>query len=527
MKLLLLFALAAAAMDDGAQARRYFYEDILTPFFRPDPLDATFMKAARPGSTAEPFQMPKPEGVYRIFILGGSIAQGFPGDTLQRSLQEAFDGKAVEAINCGMGGYDSHRELLLTQELLGYQPDALVLLSGHNEFVGSEPVSRWRLWLSSLRRGPPAVPDAGGQSARENAQRDAVFERNMRALLAAAKAKGVAVVVAIPPLNYRDALTRAAEPFSEPLFVSGWRDYLRGDRDGARERWREVARSAGSARARSPALFYLGRLAEEKKEWEEASRLYAEALDADPMGAQGAVPARLARLRALAAEGGALIADLDAAFRRRAAPRAPGLESFYDGVHWREPLHEVVALELGRALFAGAVPPGPPRPDDAQKGDKRYVDLLYALSEVEKRGARFSWYAANVFETLAAAHPKDFASPEGVLALAAKAQPHDNLSWRSPLPRVTPAAVTWYLGELSLRRRSWDEAAAAFERSRAADPSLVETSLHAALAHSLSGRAAEAEAALKRAAGERPFEERGLACGLGIRSDCPTPRKGP
>ena len=35
-------------------------------------------------------------------------------------------------ISCGMGGYDSYRDAMVQREILDYQPDAIVVMSGSN-----------------------------------------------------------------------------------------------------------------------------------------------------------------------------------------------------------------------------------------------------------------------------------------------------------------------------------------------------------------------------------------------------------
>ncbi|UPT75778.1 MAG: hypothetical protein M0D55_08960 [Elusimicrobiota bacterium] len=68
---LALFATSARA---DSRAQKYYYEDIASPFFAPDPARPGWMKAQRPGSKDGSFRKEKPPGVFRVFVLGGSIA---------------------------------------------------------------------------------------------------------------------------------------------------------------------------------------------------------------------------------------------------------------------------------------------------------------------------------------------------------------------------------------------------------------------------------------------------------------------
>ena len=84
----------------------------------------------------------KPERGFRVFILGGSSAYGFPWGAeqsfsrpLEDALVDALPDRDVEVINAAAMSYGSHRLRVLVRELLHYEPDLFVLYSGHNEFV--------------------------------------------------------------------------------------------------------------------------------------------------------------------------------------------------------------------------------------------------------------------------------------------------------------------------------------------------------------------------------------------------------
>ncbi|PYJ06331.1 MAG: hypothetical protein DME25_06915, partial [Verrucomicrobia bacterium] len=88
------------------------------------------------------FSARKPKNTCRIFCLGGSTAYGHPyGDStsfcgwLRAMLPRADPSRAWELINCGGISYASYREALLMEELIAYEPDLFIILSGHNEFL--------------------------------------------------------------------------------------------------------------------------------------------------------------------------------------------------------------------------------------------------------------------------------------------------------------------------------------------------------------------------------------------------------
>ena len=88
------------------------------------------------------FDANKPADTRRVFVLGGSTVQGRPYETetaltqwLQFRLQAADPLHRYEVINCGGVSYASYRLAMVLDEVLGYEPDAIVLYTGHNEFL--------------------------------------------------------------------------------------------------------------------------------------------------------------------------------------------------------------------------------------------------------------------------------------------------------------------------------------------------------------------------------------------------------
>ena len=68
-----LALLPAVAFADST-SQKYYYEDILSPFFVLDSARPGWYKSARPGSLESSFPAVKPAGTFRVFVLGGSIA---------------------------------------------------------------------------------------------------------------------------------------------------------------------------------------------------------------------------------------------------------------------------------------------------------------------------------------------------------------------------------------------------------------------------------------------------------------------
>ena len=94
--------------------------------------------------TPRPFAIPaaKPQGTYRIAILGESAAYGDPDPTfgfgryLEVMVRERYPGVKFEIINSGITAINSHVMLPIARDLAKHQPDLFIVYSGSNEAIG-------------------------------------------------------------------------------------------------------------------------------------------------------------------------------------------------------------------------------------------------------------------------------------------------------------------------------------------------------------------------------------------------------
>lgn len=88
------------------------------------------------------FQADKPDDVFRIFILGGSAAQGTPdaafsfGRILEVMLQLRYPDTKFEVLSLAMPAINSHVVLEIARDCLKYNPDLFIVYMGNNEVVG-------------------------------------------------------------------------------------------------------------------------------------------------------------------------------------------------------------------------------------------------------------------------------------------------------------------------------------------------------------------------------------------------------
>jgi len=91
------------------------------------------------GFVNRPVALPKPVGVFRIVCVGGSTThEGEVGgmrttDLLQGLFEAQFEGVAVEVVNCGIAGSNSHDFRRHAEDYLRYEPDLLLYYEGMND----------------------------------------------------------------------------------------------------------------------------------------------------------------------------------------------------------------------------------------------------------------------------------------------------------------------------------------------------------------------------------------------------------
>lgn len=101
-----------------------------------------------PGVQKDLILKKKPKNGYRIFVLGESTAAGFPygnnvmfSRILNHRLADAFPERRIEVMNTAMAAINSYALLDFMDEIFDYEPDAILIYVGHNEFYGAMGVA--------------------------------------------------------------------------------------------------------------------------------------------------------------------------------------------------------------------------------------------------------------------------------------------------------------------------------------------------------------------------------------------------
>lgn len=394
--------------------------------FEPDPASGVWRTARRAtlqSFNRQAFALEKPPGTFRIFVLGGSSAFGFPWGAhiafprvLGDALAASYPGRRIEAVNAAAMSYASHRLRILTHEILDHDPDLLILYGGHNEFVERrfygeildrdarlDPLRallhRSALYGWMTRRLVPAAqraeaarePDADPEETpgamlgfdvdreesvvADDTERQVVreaFEANLRAILDLARARGVEVILCTVASNLRDwPPNRSA--FDSATDVGSREEATRLLQRGTLALASGAAAEAITLLERARALapghalieYRLGRAYEAMERYDDARDAYVRARDADaqPTRAPGDLNEAIRRL---AAEKDVPLVDVERLFERKAPRGLVGLDLIEDYVHPTPHGHRLIALSIWETLVergSAGEPPGEADPD--------------------------------------------------------------------------------------------------------------------------------------------------------------------
>ena len=366
------------------------------------PTSYFFANRSRGGSLdRDAFVMPKPEGTFRVFIVGGSAAKGNPythpltgGSFLREMLADLWPDRDVEVINLGTTAVASFPALGLMTEALRYEPDLIVAYTGNNEFYGAYGVTS----LHSAGRSPfmirliratrstaiaqfldgvlraPAKPDSDtlmetmvGQSyVGPDDPARAAAARNLNVFVGAmvdrCEARGVPIVVCTPPCNERGLAplggeglqgVPAADRDRMASLLASARELAASDPTAARATVEE-ALALGPRNA--TAHYLLARSLEAQGLAAEAAPEYREAVSLDPMPWRPPGPS-VDAVRRAAESRGAILCDLAEMFRRESEGGAVGWDLMDDHVHASLRGQDLVARSIVRTLASEGAGP--------------------------------------------------------------------------------------------------------------------------------------------------------------------------
>lgn len=394
----------------------------LQPLFVEEPSDSGVMLRTNPAKLRhfndQTFPLKKPAGAYRIFTLGGSTAYGHPwrdpvsfSGWLRALLPKADATHAWEVINAGGISYASYREAKLVEEIIRYQPDLILVYSGHNEFLEertyrkalslpgplgelSARLDRTRTY-TVMRRGFRKLnagvgSGSGGKTApegkpslsaevddvlartigpetyvRDDTLRAAVlghFRLSLERMAALAKSANARIIFLTTPANERDCSPFKSEPSpgirpeDGATLATAWR---RADSLEAAGRFAELHTLLGSLIGLDPRnadlLYRAGKAALAAGRHAEAKGLLVRALEEDICPLR-ALPAMRDIVRDVALRTGSDVLDITASLEAESQSRYGhpilGEPEFVDHVHLSIDGYRGIAMLLIRKLAA-------------------------------------------------------------------------------------------------------------------------------------------------------------------------------
>lgn len=97
-----------------------------------------------PNSIQDVFSIEKKENSYRVFVLGGSSAAGYPympvgsfSRYIRKRLELVYPNTNIEVINLGLTAVNSYTIRDFVPDILEQQPDLIIVYAGHNEYYGA------------------------------------------------------------------------------------------------------------------------------------------------------------------------------------------------------------------------------------------------------------------------------------------------------------------------------------------------------------------------------------------------------
>ncbi len=114
-------------------------------FINPNIASRYFSNVKRlPSPIEDVFDIEKKDNAYRIFVLGGSTAAGFPYQPMgsfsryiRKRLEMNYSNKTIEVVNIAMSAVNTYTVLDLIPGVIEQEPDVILIYAGHNEYYGA------------------------------------------------------------------------------------------------------------------------------------------------------------------------------------------------------------------------------------------------------------------------------------------------------------------------------------------------------------------------------------------------------
>jgi len=332
------------------------------------------------------FPLERDRGVARVAVIGESSGSML-GWEMRSLVNEWPPGRRPQLLGCARPGAALEHVQLQAEEVLGYDPDVLVIVFGHN--VDFEyPLDRGYLEAVLLRTrsrllsGLAArLPSSAPRKAFTLESRLDRFEQWLRDLAAHTHRRGVTLVLTTLTSNLWVPPRGDVAAINEPRLIEARFDYAEGRREDAIAAMLELTEDSDEPTWHFVVGVWLARAGR----LDEAAEHLRFALDAErstpsahaPLGRDRASSAVNDRIRAVAALDGVVLRDTAGAMEASAPAGMPGWDVMEDHCHLQVRVtrveagvvleHALTAAGVGDEAAAGRAPrqqPAPPAPAD-------------------------------------------------------------------------------------------------------------------------------------------------------------------
>jgi tetratricopeptide (TPR) repeat protein len=376
---------------------RPYYQD------NPDFADQFYPPSLNIGPLENTFAEERSPDLLRVYILGGSAAQGFPHKNhgldrlLAAQLRAALPSRKIEVINTAMTSVNSHVVYAVAKSIPDNSADFAVILMGNNEVVGPygpgtfnqnfltnitlirgiQALKRTRTWqaLDSLilrvrpidaqqdlkwegmqmftKHGVPH-DDPRMQSVYDH------YEDNLVSIAETLRDKGIHVVLSSVPVNLRHSAPFLSVPSRDLSgdLLDQWRESTRkGAQSSDQKDWDDAIAHFQAALAINPDYadthFRLATAFENIGQFQQAKTHYQRALDLDALRfrADTRINEIIRRVAVASDDDAVSFVDSAAAAEQASQPFQPGWNLFLEHVHYDFAGNHVIAAEISRSIM--------------------------------------------------------------------------------------------------------------------------------------------------------------------------------
>ena len=402
-----LLELGLAAFGVGTSFD-YFHEIDINgqPHYQenPDFADQFYPSSLNIGPRENTFTKERSPELIRVYVLGGSAAQGFPHKNhgidrlLETQLRAALPSREIEVINTAMTSVNSHVVYEVARSIPEDSADFAVILMGNNEVVGPygpgtfnqtflanitlirgiQALKRTRIWQaldSLIQQVKPtdAMQDLEWEGmqmftshgvSHDDPRMASVYshyESNLTSIIKALRNKGIHVVLSSVPVNLRHTapfLSVHSPDLSEEL-LDQWRELISsGSQSADEENWGEAITRFQEALEIDPDYadthFRLATAFENTGKFQEAKTHYQRALDLDALRfrADTTINQIIQNVAASVENDTFSFVDSAAAFEKASQPYQPGWNLLLEHVHYGFFGNHVLAAEVSRSIMS-------------------------------------------------------------------------------------------------------------------------------------------------------------------------------